>query len=118
MLKSKLKQLKKHRMKLQNIYSAIPKYLEHEIFEQLANNNAVTIERIISKGQKSPESGWYDQEKNEWILVLKGKARLSFEDKSSINLNEGDFITIPAHKKHKVAWTDPDHKTIWLAVHY
>ena len=91
-------------MKPQNIYSKIPKHLENEVFEQLAKNAAVTIERIISKGQKSPESGWFDQENNEWILVLKGKAILSFEDQSSVNLIEGDFITIPPHKKHKVAW--------------
>ena len=105
-------------MKSHNIFSAIPGKLDQEVFELLAGNGGVTIERIISKGQKSPESGWYDQEKNEWVMVLKGKAVLSFEDQASVQLNEGDFINIPAHKKHKVAWTDPDNETIWLAVHY
>ena len=105
-------------MKSQNIFSNIPYNPEKELFELLIKNNTVTIERIVSKGQKSPESGWYDQEKNEWVIVLKGKATLSFEDQSSIQLGEGDFINIPSHKKHKVAWTDPDNETIWLAVHY
>lgn len=105
-------------MKLHNIFAGIPGKLDQEIFELLAGNNRVTIERIISKGQKSPESGWYDQERNEWVIVLKGNAVLSFEDETSVHLNEGDFINIPAHKKHRVAWTDPNDETIWLAVHY
>jgi len=105
-------------MKPKNIYTAVPCNLEQEVFEQLAGNACVMIERILSKGQKSPPTGWYDQEKNEWVLVLKGKAVLVFENQESINLNEGDFINIPPHKKHKVEWTDPDSETIWLAVHY
>ncbi len=106
-------------MKPKNIFSSTTQHLEKdEFFELLIKNDTVTIERIISKGQKSPESDWYDQEKNEWVMVLKGKAVLSFEDQTSVQLNEGDFINIPSHKKHRVAWTDPDNETIWLAVHY
>lgn len=105
-------------MKSQNIYGAIPASSNKEIFEELLKTNNVTIERIISAGHRSPESGWYDQEKNEWVLVLKGKATLAFEDQSTINLNEGDYINIPSHKKHKVTWTDPDSETIWLAIHH
>jgi cupin 2 domain-containing protein len=33
-------------------------------------------------------------------------------------MNPGDFINIPAHKKHRVEWTPPEERTIWLAVHY
>ena len=105
-------------MKPHNIFSNIPHHLDKELFESLLRHDAVTIERIISKGHKSAESDWYDQEKNEWVMVLKGKAVLSFEDQSSIQLNEGDFINIPSHKKHRVAWTNPDSETIWLAVYY
>ena len=105
-------------MKPQNIFLNIPNNLDKELFQSLLKHDTVAIERIISKGQQSPESGWYDEEKNEWVMVLKGKAVLSFEDQSSIQLNEGDFINIPSHKKHKVTWTDPDNETIWLAVHY
>ncbi|MBL0010576.1 MAG: cupin domain-containing protein [Nitrosomonas sp.] len=101
------------------MFSSTTQHLEKdEFFELLIKNDTVTIERIISKGKKSPESDWYDQEKNEWVMVLKGKAVLSFEDQTSVQLNEGDFINIPSHKKHRVAWTDPDNETIWLAVHY
>ena len=103
---------------MNNIFDVIPKNLKAEVFEQLVDSNGVKIERIVSKGHKSPESGWYDQDQNEWVLVLRGKAILSFEDESTITLKEGDFINILAHKKHKVEWTDPGIETIWLTVHY
>lgn len=103
---------------MNNIYDEIPEYLEFEIFQKLVENEKVKIERIISKGHRSPESGWYDQDKNEWIIVLKGEALLLFSDETSIRLKAGDYINIKAHKKHKVEWTTPDKETIWLAVHY
>ena len=103
---------------MNNIFDAIPKSIKSEIFETFIDSHNVQIERIISKGHNSPESGWYDQDKDEWLIVLKGEAILLFADESSVNLKTGDFIDIPAHKKHKVKWTDPDTETIWLAVQY
>jgi cupin 2 domain-containing protein len=103
---------------MNNIFDAIPENIDTEIFELLAKSDGTRIERIISKGHKSPDSGWYDQETNEWVLVLRGEAILLFEDETSVNLKAGDYINIPAHKKHKVEWTDPEIETIWLAVHY
>ena len=103
---------------MNNIFDAIPENIDTEIFELLAKSETTRIERIISKGHKSPDSGWYDQEKNEWVLVLRGEAILLFEDETSVNLKAGDYINIPAHKKHKVEWTDPEIETVWLAVHY
>ena len=103
---------------MNNIFNAIPKNLDAEVFEQLIKSDDVTIERIISKGHTSPDTGWHDQNKNEWVIILQGEAILSFEDEPSIKLKTGDFVNITAHKKHKVEWTDPDRETIWLAVHY
>ena len=37
------------------------------------------IERIVSFGHSSPEGFWYDQDQHEWVLPLKGAARLSIE---------------------------------------
>lgn len=103
---------------MNNIFDAIPENIDTEIFELLAKSETTRIERIISKGHKSPDSGWYDQEKNEWVLVLRGEAILLFEDGTSVKMKAGDYINIPAHKKHKVEWTDPKIETVWLAVHY
>ena len=105
-------------MKARNIFEAIPDHLDEEIFETLAGSDRVRIERIVSRGQNSPKSGWYDQEGNEWVIVLKGEAILSFEEETAVHLHEGDFINIPSHKRHRVDWTAPDGETIWLAVHY
>ena len=106
------------KLKPKNIYAVTSDRSDKEKFEKLLKTNEVTIERIISAGHRSPESGWYDQENNEWVLVLKGIATLAFEDQDSFDLNEGDYINIPSHTKHKVIWTDPDRETIWLAIHY
>jgi len=103
---------------MNNIFDAIPKSIKSEIFETFIDSHNVQIERIISKGHSSPESGWYDQDKNEWVMILKGAAVLLFEDETTTKLKPGDFIDIPAHKKHRVSWTEPDTETIWLAVHY
>ncbi len=77
----------------------------------------VRIERIVSHGHASPEGFWYDQDQDEWVVVLKGQARLRFQD-GQIELKPGDFVNIPARKKHRVEWTTPHEPTIWLAVHY
>jgi len=103
---------------MNNIFDAIPENLKTEVFERLVETDNVKIERIVSKGHKTPESGWYDQDKNEWVLVLKGEAVLLFADESTITLKAGDFVDIPAHKKHRVEWTAVDFITIWLAIHY
>ena len=50
-------------------------------------------------------------------MVLKGVARLRFEDEI-IEMMPGDSVHIPAHKKHRVEWTASDEPTIWLTVYY
>jgi cupin 2 domain-containing protein len=74
-------------------------------------------EFIVHKGHKSPKGFWYDQQEHEWVMVLKGAARLQLEDRV-VELKVGDWINIPAHKKHRVEWTTPDEPTVWLAVFY
>ncbi len=101
-----------------NIFDSLPQNLSAEFFEDIIRSSTVRIERIISKGHSSPESEWYDQDENEWVMVVEGNASLEFEDGSKVNLSEGDYINIPAHVKHKVAWTDPNVITAWLAVFY
>ena len=101
-----------------NILSSLPYDLTSEVFEEIISSNSVRIERIVSKGHISPETGWYDQEENEWVIVLQGSARLMFEGGRELCLSTGDHVNIPAHTKHKVSWTDPESPTIWLAVFY
>jgi cupin 2 domain-containing protein len=102
----------------ENIFASLPAEQQKELFNVLLQNKNIRIERIVSKGHTSPASGWYDQEDNEWVLVLEGAGRILFEDGREVTMRQGDYLHIPAHEKHKVAWTDPDRVTIWLAVHY
>ncbi len=104
---------------MKNIFSNIPEALPDEICQEILATDNLKIERIVSKGHASPEAGWYDQDTNEWVILLKGSATLVFKDsKQSIHLNPGDYINILSHTRHRVEWTDPDQNTVWLAVHY
>jgi len=106
-------------METRNIFSNLPEEMPLEVFEDIVNTGRVKIERIISHGHSSPADFWYDQEKDEWVLLLQGTAGLLFEDGNEVLvLKPGDWIHIPAHRRHRVQWTDPGEKTIWLAVHY
>lgn len=105
-------------MPTQNIYHNIPPDSSDEIFEPLESAEHIKIERIVSRGQQSPDSGWYDQDDNEWVLLLKGKASIEFEDGAVTHLGEGDYLNIKAHEKHRVLAADTATETVWLAIHY
>jgi cupin 2 domain-containing protein len=100
-----------------NLFAEIPVQVPDELFTTLLEARGVRIERIVSHGHASPAGFWYDQPQHEWVMVLKGAARLQFENES-IEMTPGDFVNIPAHKKHRVEWTTPDEPTIWLAIFY
>ena len=100
-----------------NLCTDLPANLPDELISTLLDAANIRIERIVSHGHASPEGFWYDQDENEWVIVLKGAARLRFEDET-VEMKPGDFVNIPAHRKHRVEWTTPDEPTIWLAVFY
>jgi cupin 2 domain-containing protein len=102
-----------------SLFETIPAELPDEIFETLCETERVKIERIVSSGHASPDGFWYDQEDNEFVLVVKGSAGLRIENKDAIvALKAGDYYIIGAHVRHRVEWTDASCETIWLAVHY
>ena len=78
----------------------------------------VQIKRIVSHGQASPADFWYDQNEAEWVLVLSGAAGLLIDGEAAVRrLGPGDYLLIPAHVRHRVAWTATDSPTVWLAIH-
>jgi len=102
-----------------NLYAGIPEELPEELFAILAENKSTRIERIVSDGHASPEGFWYDQERDEWVLLVSGSAVLSIETETGIGqlqMNPGDHLLIPAHRRHRVEATSVTEKTIWLAV--
>ena len=101
-----------------NLFSSIPPALETEHFETLAQGRGVTIERIVSSGHTSPESGWYDQDHREWVIVLRGNAVLEYASGERIELDVGAYVDIAAHVRHRVIHTSSAPPTVWLAVHF
>jgi cupin 2 domain-containing protein len=89
-----------------------------ELVTALLTTAALRIERIESHGQSSPPGFWYEQATAEWVVVLRGAARLEFEGEEPFEMPAGAYVNIPAGRRHRVAWTDPDQPTIWLAIHY
>lgn len=102
-----------------NLLANIPHELPEELFETLLSAAGLRIERIVSHGQVSPPGFWYDQDENEWVLLLQGGARLRFENHDeAFEMIPGTCVLIPAHTRHRIDWTDPTQPTIWLAIHY
>lgn len=90
---------------------------DEELVEPLLEDRGVLIERIVSTGQVTPEGEWYDQDRDEWVALLQGEARLRYADGRVVQLRTGDHVLIPAHDRHRVDYTSTDPPCIWLAVH-
>ena len=103
---------------MENLFLNIPDDRPAELLETLIETGSVRIERIVSRGHVTAAGQWYDQERSEWVALLRGAARLVFADGREVTMAAGDWLEIPARQRHRVAWTDPGQDTVWLAVHY
>ena len=106
-------------MKTGNLFTPVPEARNKEIVESLVKTTGFTFERIIAQGQPTPPDEWYDQEWDEWAVLLSGEARLLFEGEDEPRtIKPGDWLLIPAHKRHRVEWCAPDEQTVWLALNH
>ena len=102
-----------------NLFADMPGDIRQEQFSDLVRAPSVRVERIVSHGQASPPGFWYDQDWAEWVVVLSGSALLRLEGETAPRkLEPGDYLHIPAHRRHRVEATDAHAPTIWLAVHH
>jgi len=102
-----------------NLFAPLAPGITEEIFQVLLSTAHFRLERIVSPGQASPPGEWCDQDTHEWVALLTGGAGLRFEDEAEPRvLSPGDYLLIPAHRRHRVEWTDPEAPTVWLALHY
>ena len=99
-----------------NLFAGLPEHAENELFTTLLENRCCRIERIVSYGQSSPEDFWYDQDWDEWVLVMSGSAELDLSGELH-TLQPGDHLLIKAGVRHRVKSTSTFEKTVWLAVH-
>jgi cupin 2 domain-containing protein len=102
-----------------NLFAGLPDALAEELTNVLVLSSQVRIERIVSCGQRSPDGFWYDQHEAEWVVLLRGAARLLLEGETDLrHLVAGDHLLIPARLRHRIEWTTPDEPTVWLAVFF
>ena len=102
-------------IRVDNLFANLPELYESEQSLSLFEKPSIEIVRIVSESYSSPAGFWYDQDEDEWVVVLRGKATLEFEEGQLVYMQEGDYVTISRHVKNRVRQTDP--KTIWLSVH-
>lgn len=87
--------------------------MAHEVFTSLHAGQGCLVERIVSDGQTTQ---WLTQDHDEWVMVLAGGAVLEMGDTNQVHLQAGQWFTITAGQRHRVAWTE--RPTIWVAVHF
>ncbi len=106
-------------MRIRNLFRDLPEVMSEEMSEALLDTQQFRLERILSAGQRTPPGQWYDQNTSEWVILLSGEAGVLFEGEvEACVMRPGDYVHIPAHKRHRVEWTDAKQKTVWLALHY
>lgn len=106
-------------MSTDNLFAGIPGRACQERFETLLEAGGVRIERIISTGQATPPGEWFDQDTDEWVVLLRGSAGLRLEGEARARvMRPGDHVHMPAHARHRVEWTDGRGPSVWLAVHW
>src|SRR3546814_17592089 len=103
---------------MNNVFEGIPANSAEEIFTDILLRPGVRIERIISTGQATPENAPYDQDHDEWVLLLKGAAGPWIDGAGERTLRPGDHVLIPVRRLHRVRWTARDEPTLWLGVHF
>ena len=101
-----------------NLFADVPPHLLAELFETLWRTPHLKLERIVSRGHATPPGQWYDQETDEWVVLLKGSAELRVEGQEGIiKLKPGDYLVLPARVRHRVESTAAEEETVWLAIH-
>ncbi len=101
---------------ISNIFDLPDPLPSEEVFTDLVRARGFRIERIVSKGQTTPAGEWYDQDLDEWVVLIQGEAALEYENGDVKQLIAGDHVLIPAHVRHRVVFTSEDPPCIWIAV--
>jgi cupin 2 domain-containing protein len=103
---------------LTNLFENLPDMTKDEEFIELVSRPGVRIERIVSHGHSTPVSTPFDQDHDEWVLLLRGSAGLWVDGDGERDLCPGDHVLIPARRLHRVTRTAATEPTVWLAIHF
>ena len=105
------------KVKVANLLAKLPAAKRAEAFTELLARPGIRVERIVSRGQATPEDAPMVQDADEWVLLLEGAAGMRIEDSTEVKLDPGDHLLIAAGQRHWVTWTAKDRATVWLALH-
>jgi cupin 2 domain-containing protein len=103
---------------MSNLFANLPVETKDEVFTELLSRPGARIERIVSNGQSTSVDIPYNQDHDEWVLLLRGSACVWVEGDGEHDLHPGDHMLIPARRAHRVTRTAKNELTIWLAVHF
>lgn len=98
-----------------NIFENTEEAGEEGLFDLLQKGDHYRIERVVSVGHSSPEGLYYDQENDQWIMLVQGTATLELEGKL-VDLKAGDYLFLPKNSKHRIEKTSIEPACIWLCV--
>jgi cupin 2 domain-containing protein len=108
-------------MRVRNLFDDVPAAGKEEWIDVLLagrDGARATIERIVSRGGRAPIEGAFDQDWTEFVVLLRGTARLvALGPDETFDLKEGDWLEIPPRRRHYVASTSQEPPCVWLAVH-
>jgi mannose-6-phosphate isomerase-like protein (cupin superfamily) len=80
--------------------------------DMLWEGASARVEHIVSGRLEAPVD--YDQDDDEWVLVLAGSAEIEIHDEV-LDLAAGDWLLLPARTPHRLLSVEPG--TRWLALH-
>ena len=90
------------KIKINNFFKYPKININKEKVIPFLNGRNFVAEKIISNGFKSANNDWMSEDSDEWVMLIKGKAKLEFENGDILNLKSGDSFNIPANTKHKI----------------
>jgi len=94
-----------------NIYEIAKPREDNESFVTLHETPTLKIEAIRSRLTHPGEL--YDQEEDEWVLLIRGTAELEVEGNIR-RLKEGDCFFLQRHTRHRVLKTSDD--ALWIGI--
>jgi len=102
---------------IDRLVEALPEPAETEDVRIIWQSPNMRVERIVSYGHASEDGFWYDQDEDEWVMVLTGQGVLQIDGEAKPRtLEPGEAMKLPAHTKHRVVSTTADEATVWLAI--
>ena len=66
-----------------NLLADLPNAAGGEVLEILLARDGRRIERIVSHDPATAAGEWYDQDDDEWVVVLQGAARIEIEGEAA-----------------------------------